>query len=69
MCASHAAQLTDKRHVCVTVSRRGAYFWDGQLFATKCKKDGKAYVKRVLGSERGFELLTKCDDHSLPLQC
>ena len=39
---------TDWRHVCIT-SRRGTCFWDGRPFATKCEKNGKAYVDRVPG--------------------
>ena len=35
---------TDRRHVCITVSRRGMCFWDGWPCAMKCKKDGKAYM-------------------------
>ena len=30
--------------------------------ATKCEKDGKVYVERGPGSERGFEHLTECED-------
>ena len=30
--------------------------------SAKCERDGKAYVERVPGSERGFEHLTKHKD-------
>ena len=48
--------------MCITVSRRKMYFWDGRPCATKCEKDGKAYVKRVPESEQGFKHLTECED-------
>ena len=32
------------------------------ISAAKCEKDGKPYVERVPGSERGFEHLTKHED-------
>ena len=41
--------------------------WDGQPCALKCeqcKKDSKAYIERVGGSEQGFE-----HGHSLSLLC
>ena len=47
---------------CITVSKCGMCFWDSEPCATKCVKDGKAYIERVPGSERGFEHLTKCED-------
>ena len=34
--------------MCIT-SRRGTCFWDCRPFATKCEKNGKAYVDRVPG--------------------
>ena len=36
--------------------------WDSQLCETKCEMDGKVYIERVPGSERGFEHLNKCED-------
>ena len=45
--------------MCITVSRRGTCFWDGRPCATKCEKcekDGKAYIERVRGCDRGFKL-------------
>ena len=55
--------------MCITVSRRGTC---QSAMAAKCEKDGKVYVERVPGSERGFEHLTEHedivvsrDDHSL----
>ena len=42
----------------ITVSKCGTCFWDNQPCATKCE-DGKAYVERVRGSERGFKHLTE----------
>ena len=50
--------------MCITVCRRGKYFWDGRpcatISVTKCEKDGKAYAERVhevLESERDFKHL------------
>ena len=51
--------------MCITVSRHTTCCLDGQPCATKCEqceKDGKAYIERVLGSERDFEHLTKGED-------
>ena len=65
--------------MCITFSGRGKCFWGGWPCATKCdqcEKDGKAYVERVRGMERGFEQLTECkdmfisqDDHVISLLC
>ena len=49
----------------LTVSRRGACFWDSRPCVTKCEKDGKAYVERVQGSERG--MVVSQDGHALSL--
>ena len=60
---THLSDLwTERRHMCITVNRRGTCFWDGQPCATKCEKNGKAYVERVPGSERGSEHLTEQED-------
>ena len=51
--------------MCITVSSRGKCFWDGRPCATsvtKCEKDGKAYVERLLESDRGFEHFTESED-------
>ena len=48
--------------MCIIVSRRGMYFWNDQLRATKCEKDGRAYNERVPESEQGLDHLTEHED-------
>ena len=58
---------SDRRHMCITVSRRGKCFCDGRLCATvtKCEKDGKVYAERVHWvpeNEWCFKHLTERED-------